>query len=178
MDVIKRRQPLESQENLFPKKSKDKISKRLQSSKTCFFYANVKKAKQFVSVLLPVKDLDEHDSIWFFVPARSYKNGELNNEIPGQLLFHGKKFSDFLLLEGKIIISKDRKKIKELWKPVYKDWFKKGANKTGVTLIKLEPAEGYYWNAKQNMVTALPKISDAKTHKSPGGTVEKKIRNG
>jgi general stress protein 26 len=176
MDVIKHTLPTEDQEDLFPQKSKDKIRKRLQNSKTSFFSANLYKDKRFVPIPLPVQDKKQTGTLWFFVTANNYRSNVKDDDIIGQLLFQGKTYSDFLLMEGTISIVNDRNKIKEYWKPVYRKAFPEGGIAAGLSLIKFTITEGYYWNTKQNMVVALPKKNDPKAGKSHVEMAERKIR--
>jgi general stress protein 26 len=148
---------------LFTKKSKDKIKKQVKNSKTCFFCANEKKPGRFVSIPMPVQDR-EQNKFWFLLPAGSFKKSQLNADIV-QLLFQGKTFSDFLLLEGTCAISNDREKIKDLWKSVNKEKFAMVGNASRIMLIKFKPAEGYCWNTKLKMVEALPTIKYSKADK-------------
>ena len=55
------------------------------------------------------------------------------------------------------VLPKDKEKIKELWNPMMKTWFTEGVNDTGISVIKVEPEEGYYWDTKHAQVIGLIK---------------------
>jgi general stress protein 26 len=60
-------------------------------------------------------------------------------------------------LNGRATISEDKEKIKELWEPILKTWFTKGIDDPRISVIKIEPEEGYYWDTKHNMAIGLLK---------------------
>jgi general stress protein 26 len=70
------------------------------------------------------------------------------------LFFQGSKHSDFLQLGGRATVSTDKAKIKELWEPVLQTWFTDGIDDPRITAIKVEPTEGYYWDAKHGPLVA------------------------
>jgi general stress protein 26 len=72
-----------------------------------------------------------------------------------QLLFQGSDYSDFLNVYGAAEISTDKEKITELWEPVIKTWFTEGENDPRITVIKVTPEEGYYWDTKHGAMIAF-----------------------
>lgn len=94
---------------------------------------------------------------WFLSAADSHKNEEIAIDIDVQLLFQGSAYSDFLTLYGRASISRDKNKIKELWQPILKTWFTEGQNDPRITVIKVEPVDGYYWDTKHNMMVGAVK---------------------
>ena len=44
------------------------------------------------------------------------------------------------------LVRRDRAKIDEFWKEVYKVWFPKGKEDPELTLVAVEPSEGEYWD--------------------------------
>jgi len=148
MDFIKRRQPLNHQKESFPKKSKDRIRKLVSKSITGFFSLGNKSRKPFVALTLPVQGIDREGNILISIP-KEYDSVK-GNLI--RLLFQGKAFSDFLLLEGNFSISRDKK-------------------------IKVTPTEAYCWDAKQKKVAALTKNADSKSRDS-FEAIERKVRTG
>ncbi len=54
-------------------------------------------------------------------------------------------------------ISKNKEKIKELWEPLLKGWFTEGVDDPRITVIRVEPVDGYYWDTKNVMVEGLVK---------------------
>ena len=64
------------------------------------------------------------------------------------------KNSDFLQLSGRATIWTDQGKIRELWEPMIKTWFTEGVSDPHITVIKVEPSDGYYWGTKHGNTVA------------------------
>src|SRR4030095_6199649 len=107
----------------------------------------------------------------------SHKNAEIQQDDTVQMLFQGSKHSDFLSVYGHATISKDKNKIKELWEPLIKTWFTEGVDDPRITVIKVEPSEGYYWDTKHGNVVAFMKMAiGAATGKTLDDSIEGKIK--
>jgi general stress protein 26 len=73
-------------------------------------------------------------------------------------------------------ISKDKEKIKELWQPILKTWFTEGEDDPRITVIKVEPSEGYYWDNKHgNAVAFIKQAAGAVLGKTLDDSVEGKL---
>ena len=75
-----------------------------------------------------------------------------------QLYFQGSPHSDFLHLSGRATVSTDRARIEELWEPLLKTWFTGGVDDPRITVIKVAPARGYYWDTKHGNTVAYVKM--------------------
>jgi general stress protein 26 len=96
--------------------------------------------------------------LWFLSADDSYKNAELARNPHVTLFFQGSPHSDFLYLKGDATISRDRAKIEELWTPTIGTWFTEGVDDPRITVIKVTPTEGYYWDTKHGNAVAGMKI--------------------
>ena len=54
---------------------------------------------------------------------------------------------------------KDRKKLEELWNPIAKVWFNEGKDDPEITIIRVQAADAYYWDTKNNKMIQLLKIA-------------------
>jgi general stress protein 26 len=79
---------------------------------------------------------------------------ELGAEPSVKLYFQGSPHSDFLHLEGRATVSKDKAKIKDLWEPILKTWFTEGVDDPRITVIGVAPSGGYYWDTKHGGMVA------------------------
>lgn len=122
---------------------------------------------------MSVQKIDEEGNLWFLSAKDSHKNQELLVDPYVQLLFQGSHYSDFLTLYGDATISHDKEKIKELWEPILKTWFTEGVDDPRISVIKVEPWEGYYWDTKHGMVVAgLKKVAGAIVGKTLDDSIE------
>lgn len=67
--------------------------------------------------------------------------------------------------------------IKELWQPILKTWFTEGQDDKRITVLKVVPAESYYWDTKHNMAIGLVKrLVGAAIGKTLDDSIEGKIK--
>ncbi|MEP6684611.1 MAG: pyridoxamine 5'-phosphate oxidase family protein, partial [Parafilimonas sp.] len=89
----------------------------------------------------------------------------------------GSAHSDFLSITGKAEISKDKNKIDELWDGIMKAWFTEGKDDPRITVIKVTPESGYYWDTKHGQAVALVKtLIGAATGQTLDDSIEGKIK--
>jgi general stress protein 26 len=61
-------------------------------------------------------------------------------------------------LNGTAVISTDREKIRELWSPLARTWFTEGEEDPRLSVIKVTPSQGYYWDTKHGLPVAGVKM--------------------
>src|SRR5690349_2719888 len=157
MDSINKNQPEDNRENLFGAEAIEKIQALAKKANICFFCTNSKSGKRFAPRPMSVQKIDDKGIFWFLSAVDSHKNAEIAEHNIVELLFQGSKFSDFLHIEGKAEISKNRAKIHELWEPLVKTWFTEGKDDPRITVIKVTPTGGYYWDTKSGQAVAFLK---------------------
>lgn len=177
MDSINQQQPEENHKDLFGEEGFEKIKELINKSKTCSFCTNIKTNHPFATRPMAVQKLDDSGNLWFLSADDSHKNDELERDPYVQLLFQGSSYSDFLSLYGRATVSKDKWKIKELWEPTLKVWFTEGEDDPRISVIKVEPLDGYYWDTKNNMAVGLVKrLAGAVIGKTLDDSIEGRIK--
>ena len=53
----------------------------------------------------------------------------------------------------------DKEKIHEMWTNFAKAWFTEGEDDPAISLLKVSPQDGYYWDTKNNKIVSLIKIA-------------------
>lgn len=155
MDSINKNQPGDNYEDLSGEEGLKKMKALIEkASSTCFFCTNLSSAN-FSTRPMAVQDTDDEGNLWFLSSVDSHKNEDIQQNRSVQLLFQGSPHSDFLSVHGTATISQDKAKIKELWNPMIKTWFTEGVDDPRITVVKVEPTEGYYWDTKHAQVIAL-----------------------
>lgn len=157
MDSINQQQPEDNFEDLQGAAAQKKIKELVDKASTCFFCTNLQSGQPFATRPMSVQKLDEKGIFWFLSANDSHKNAELATNPQVQLLFQGSDYSDFLTLFGTATISEDKQKIKELWNPILKTWFTEGVDDPRISVIRVEPASGYYWDTKHPMAIGMIK---------------------
>jgi general stress protein 26 len=105
-----------------------------------------------------VRTVDDEGNLWFLSASDSHKNQELAADPRVKLYFQGSPHSDFLVLSGVATVSTDKGKIRELWEPILKTWFTGGIDDPRITVIKVAPVEGYFWDTKHGSAIAGVKM--------------------
>ncbi len=177
MDSINKQQPEDNFENLYGSSALEKIRELAGKASVCFLCTNIKTGQPFVTRPMAVQEIDDEGQLWFLSANDSHKNSEITADPSVQLLFQGSDYSDFLTLYGTAFISEDKQKIKELWKPILKTWFTEGENDPRISIIKVDPESGYYWDTKHNMAVGLVKrIAGAIIGKTLDDSIEGRIK--
>lgn len=157
MDSINKNQPEDNFKALAGEEAVEKLKEMGKEAPTCFFCTKIKKGQSFSTRPMSVQQVDDEGNFWFLSAADSHKNEELKTDTSVQLLFQESKYSDFLTIYGKAKITKNKEKIKELWNPILKAWFTEGENDPRITVIKVVPRDGYYWDTKHGKLVAMVK---------------------
>ena len=175
MDSINRQQQEQNEKNLEGNNAIKKIKDITDKNKTCFFCTQPLNEQSNSLAVRPMslQQLDEEGNFWFLSAVDSHKNEEINRDDTVQLLFQASEHSGFLTVVGKASISTDKAKIKELWEPVVKTWFTDGVEDSRITVIKVEPKEGYYWDNKHgNAVAGIKMLIGAAIGKTLDDSIE------
>jgi general stress protein 26 len=155
MDSINKNQQEENFEDLTGEDGVAKMKALIEkASSTCYFCTNMND-NNFSTRPMAVQKTDDDGNLWFLSAIDSQKNADIERNPHVQLLFQGSPHSDFLSVYGSASISQDKEKIKELWEPMIKTWFTEGVDDPRITVIKVEPTAGYYWDTKHAQVVAL-----------------------
>jgi len=136
----------------------DKIKDLADDIKTCMFCTY--KDEKLQSRPMSVQEIDDDGNLWFISDKNSNKNSEINLN-PKVELFFAQPHDKFLTLHGNATILYDRRKIKELWNPIIKVWMPEGEDDPNLSIIKVTPEDGYYWNNKNGKMVAIAKMTVA-----------------
>lgn len=110
---------------------------------------------------MSVQDIDDEGNLWFISSTDSDKNYEIQEDNQVQLFFSNTSSSQYLSVYGHATIFRDQQKIEELWSPIAKAWFEEGKKDPKVSVIKVTPADAYYWDTKDGKIITLLKIASA-----------------
>jgi general stress protein 26 len=157
MDSINKNQPEDNHKDLSGAKAIHKMAELIKKAETCFFCTSAPNGGVDARPM-SVQQVDEQGNLWFLSADDSHKNQELKENPQVRLFFQGSPHSEFLHLEGHATVSRDKAKIKELWKFVLKTWFTEGEDDPRITVIKVAPSQGYYWDTKHGNAVAGTKM--------------------
>jgi general stress protein 26 len=177
MSSINEQQPENNHENLVGTEAVEKIRELVGKSGTCFFCTDIARDRAIPTRPMSIQEVDDQGRLWFLSASDSSQNKEIERDAKVQIMLQGSAHSDFLTLYGRAEITRDKKKIDELWQPIVKTWFTQGKDDPRVTVICVTPLEGYYWDTKHNRFVVLAKmVAGAITGKTLDDSIEGKLR--
>jgi general stress protein 26 len=176
MDSINKNQAEDNYQDLHADQAIDKIKEVAEAIESCFFCTEVGPAAPPATRPMAVQQVDDQGNLWFLSADDSHKNAELAVNPAVRLYFQRSAHSGFMQLDGIGMISRDKAKIKELWKPILKTWFTEGEDDPRITVISVKPATGYYWDNKHgNAIAGVKMMIGATIGKTMDDSIEGKL---
>lgn len=177
MNSINKRQPELNHKNLDNEEALKKIKELVKQAENCFFCTEPGGAGSDGVRPMHIQEVDENGNLWMLSASDSHTNEEISMDPKVKLYFQGSKHSDFLYLTGEASILNDKTKIKALWNPIMKTWFTEGEDDPRITLIKVVPAYGYYWDTKHGqLVAGIKMLIGAAIGKTLDDSIEGQLR--
>ena len=93
---------------------------------------------------MAVADAEQDGELWFVTGKSSEKTHEVKND--PRALVTGQQGGLYVTLNGSLDVIQDRAKIAALWKETWKAWFPEGKDDPNITLLRLRPESGEYWD--------------------------------
>ena len=123
------------------------------------------------------RDVEFDGDLWFFTYGSSHKVDEVNREAKVNASFADVDNQLYASLTGRAEVVRDRAKIEELWEPILKTWFTGGKDDPRITVIKVAPIDGYYWDTKHGSAAAYVKmLIGATIGKTLDDSIEGKVK--
>lgn len=177
MDSINKSQTEPNYEDFNGAAAVEKIKQIVGKAESCFFSTTISVAGSCGTRPMGVQEVDDEGNVWFLSSIDSHKNQEIAINPNVTLHFQSSAHSDFLVLKGIATASRDQSKIKELWQPLFKTWFTEGENDPRISVVKVTPTEGYYWDTKHGFAVAgIKMVIGALTGKTLDDSIEGKVR--
>ena len=173
MNSVAQQQEEDSRKDLTAKEAVAKIKTLADQAMICFFCTESKSGASKGARPMSILEVDDEGTLWFVSPKDSDKNKEIEQDSSVKLYFHGSAHSDLMYLIGNAAIHTDHSKIKDLWNPLLKVWFTEGQDDPRISIIKVKPSEGYYWDSKNgNFVATIKMFAGAVIGKTIDDSVE------
>jgi general stress protein 26 len=164
-------------ENLEKKEGVLKLQKLVDDAKFCFFCTDLNNENGTTSTIMTAQKVDEEGNIWFFSGIDSDRNRDIKLNKNVQLYFSNPEKNAYLAVNSQAEIVTDKLKMKELWNPILKIWFKDGIEDANISLIKASTNTAYYWDSEGGkMVNFIKMIGSLITGNDFVDTVEGKIK--
>ncbi|MBC6904813.1 general stress protein [Saccharophagus sp. K07] len=142
-----KRSDLDNQhDDLQGKDALDKVREIAEKNRVCFFVTHALDKNSSGARPMTVADVDDQGSLWFISAIDTHKDQEVQQDSDVSLYFQAPDQADFLELRGRAFVSQDKARIQQLWEPRMNAWFDGGKDDPRVSVIKVVPDEGYYWD--------------------------------
>lgn len=162
--------------NLTQQEAIEKFKELIRHEPTCLFTTLLTQVP-LTTRPMSVQKVCDQGNFWFLSSRDSDKNAEIAIDGRVQLFFLNVSDYEFLSVYGKATITRDKQKIDELWTDIAKAWFEGGKDDPRVTVIKVTPEEGFYWDTKSGKLVSMIRIlASAVTGKTMEEGVEGTIR--
>ncbi|MBQ0151987.1 MAG: pyridoxamine 5'-phosphate oxidase family protein [Chryseobacterium sp.] len=142
-------------ENLNGNTAIEKIKSLAEAAGTCFFSTHIKSDTK--SRPMALQGVDENGDLWFLSDVTSDKNKEIESDAEVQLYFMNNSKYEYVFVKGKASITQDKNLIEKYWSNFANAWFE-GKDDPKVSLIKVTPSDGYYYETKENKIVAMSKM--------------------
>ncbi|MET4082058.1 general stress protein 26 [Pedobacter sp. UYP30] len=149
----------ENIKDLSGKVAVEKLRDLAEEAETCFFCTNIKTGIPISVRPMAIQQIDDEGNIWFMSMKDSNKNKEIEADPFTNLMFQASAHAGFVNIYGIAEISRDQAKIDKIWNPLIKTWFQGGKDDPNISLIKVVPSEGYYWDNKHGNTIAFLKMA-------------------
>ncbi|TWT95083.1 pyridoxamine 5'-phosphate oxidase family protein [Neorhodopirellula pilleata] len=93
---------------------------------------------------MAVAQATDDGELWFVTDRHSGKIADLMLDRDVAITMQSSR--KFVALSGECRVVDDRAKVKELWQEGWKVWFPNGPTDPSITLLKVEPSRGEYWD--------------------------------
>jgi general stress protein 26 len=143
--------------NLTHQEAIDKFKEVVKHESVCLFTTRLTEVP-LTTRPMSVKKVCDQGNFWFLSAADSDKNQEIEDDSRVQLFISNTSNYEFLSIYGTATVFKNQEKIDELWSDIAKAWFPGGKDDPRVTVIKVVPEEGFYWDTKDGKLISMIKI--------------------
>ncbi|GAA4733843.1 pyridoxamine 5'-phosphate oxidase family protein [Flavisolibacter ginsenosidimutans] len=153
------------EKHLQDKEALNKFKKLVEDIRVCMFITATN-SDEHTRPMSTIK-VEDDGTLWFFTDVRSIKVDEVTRERDVHLTYAHPGKESYLDVWGKASVVTDRQQIKEKWSPVVKAWFPKGDEDPNLALLKIKPADVYYWDAESGKMVQFFKMAVAAVTGNP-----------
>ena len=156
-------------------KAVEKFQKLIEHSPLCHFLTRLDE-RPIPTRPMVTQQVDDEGNFWFLSSRSSEKDTDIVKDSYVQMLYANPSDSEFLSIFGTATVVEDMAKKRELFGTLAKAWFPKGVEDPDLSVVKVKPLQGYYWDTKHGkMLTLLKMAASALIGKKSESGVEGKI---
>ncbi|MGI8555967.1 MAG: pyridoxamine 5'-phosphate oxidase family protein [Pyrinomonadaceae bacterium] len=93
--------------------------------------------------------------LWFMTSSDTHKTDEIAKDRRVNVSYAAPDSNTYVSVSGTAEIVNDRKKIEDLWSPIYKAWFPKGLDDPTIRLLKVTVEQAEYWDSASSTLVQV-----------------------
>jgi general stress protein 26/nucleotide-binding universal stress UspA family protein len=100
--------------------------------------------------------------LWFFTHAHTHKAEDVDRYRQVNVSYVDPERDRYVSISGRALLVQDRRKMEELWDPVYEEWFSQGLADRDLALLRVSVEGAEYWDRRGSvMVRLMPETQSA-----------------
>jgi general stress protein 26 len=107
------------------------------------------------------KDLDEGESLWFFMSRSGDPYSDIVASPQVNVAFADRDDDTYVSVSGTAELNEDRGKRQELWTKVAEAWFPKGVDDPDLAVVRVRISHASYWDVKASKLQQLYAMAKA-----------------
>jgi general stress protein 26 len=131
----------------------DKLNELIKDVKICMMLTH--DGNEIKGRPMATTEASKDGILWFFTSSSSEKYNEILNDADIALSYSNPSSNNYVIVNGRAEISRDKNKIKDLWNPFLKAWFPEGADDPHLVLIRVEPHKAEYWDSNSSSMVVF-----------------------
>ncbi len=96
---------------------------------------------------MATQDVDFDGDLWFFTRGDAPKVSEAKQHHEVNVAFSDPEHNRYVSASGNASVVRDRAKLEEYWKPIYKTFFPQGLEDPELALLKVSVQRAEYWDS-------------------------------
>ena len=149
--------PQHTEEDLRGAAAAQKIADLVEAGNSCFF-CTFDMSWGLHARPMTVTEVGDGGVLWFFNEIDSLKNIELERDPRVTLFFKEGDNGGHLKLDGTATLVTDPATIHRLWTPKLRAWFTEGEDDPRISLLRVDPISGEYWDNRHGAAIAGMKM--------------------
>ncbi len=133
------------------REGQEKIAELVKGIRICMM-STIDAEGRMISRPMATQDVTFAGTIWFLTRSTSGKVEDLEQNSKVTLDFADPSNSKYITLRGHASVTRDQAKIDELWNPMHKAWFPQGKDDPEIAVVRVDVAEGDYWEANSSQL--------------------------
>jgi general stress protein 26 len=104
---------------------------------------------------MQTQQIGDDGTLWFFASRSSHQVAVEQTAPSVNLVYVHSGKQRYVSVTGRVSVIEDRAKMRELWSPPAKIWFKGGPDDPDLVLLRVDVDHADYWDGPSNAVTRL-----------------------